>query len=191
MRKTAHSVRKSTAQRLPPLPQKTSLHLFFSQRAFRRLSKQRSKCLGSTVARPQPLTVYIQPEDEGDLDSKVDSSAADTEASQASTLLACLLLACQAFTLSSRHRRHPRRLVSIACESRAWSTSASGAPRPTADSPGCFTAPQPDGSNALPDGDASVCTAAARMAPDSGSHWNCDFADCAARRFEWCQSSHS
>jgi hypothetical protein len=104
------------------------------QRAFRRLSKQRSKCLGSTVARPQPLTVYIQPEDEGALDSKVDSSVADTEASQASTLLACLLLACRAFTLPSRHRRHPRRLVSIATESRAWSTFESGAPRPTADS---------------------------------------------------------
>ncbi len=43
------------------------------QRAFRRLSTQRSKCIGSTVARPQPLTVYTQPEDEGDLDSKVDS----------------------------------------------------------------------------------------------------------------------
>ena len=55
------------------------------QRAFRHFSRQRSKCLGSTVARPQPLTVYIQPEDEGDLDSKVDSSVADTEASQAST----------------------------------------------------------------------------------------------------------
>ena len=41
--------------------------------------------------------------------------------------------------------------------------------------PGCFTAPQPDGSNALSDDDASVCTAAARMAPDSGSHWNRDF----------------
>jgi hypothetical protein len=36
------------------------------QRAFRHFSRQRSKCLGSTVARPQPLTVYIQPEDEGD-----------------------------------------------------------------------------------------------------------------------------
>ena len=104
------------------------------QRAFRHFSRQRSKCLGSTVARPQPLTVYIQPEDEGDLDSKVDSSVADTEASQASTLLACLLLACQAFSLSSRHRRHPRRLVSIALESRAWSTSEPWAPRPTADS---------------------------------------------------------
>jgi hypothetical protein len=104
------------------------------QRAFRRLSKRRSKCLGSTVARPQPLTVCIQPEDEGDSDSKVDSSVADTEASQASTLLACLLLACRAFTLASRHRRHPRRLGSIASESRAWSTSEPGAPRPTADS---------------------------------------------------------
>ncbi len=95
---------------------------------------QRSKCLGSTVARSQPLTVYIQPEDAGELDSKVDSSVADTEASQASTLLACLLLACRAFTLSSRHRRHPRKLVSTASESRAWSTSESGAPRLTADS---------------------------------------------------------
>ena len=64
------------------------------QRAFRRLSKQRSKCLGSTVARPQPLTVCIQPEDEGDLDSKMDSSVADTEASQASTLLERLLAPC-------------------------------------------------------------------------------------------------
>jgi hypothetical protein len=67
------------------------------QRAFRRLSKQRgSKCLGSTVARLQPLTVNIQPEarDEGDLDSKVDSSVADTEASQASTLLACRPAPC-------------------------------------------------------------------------------------------------
>ena len=64
------------------------------QRAVRHFSRQRSKCLGSTVACPQPLTVYIQPEDEGDsdLDSKVDSSVADTEASQASSLLACLLL---------------------------------------------------------------------------------------------------
>ena len=104
------------------------------QRAFRRLCRQRSSCLGSTVARPQPLTVCIQPEDEGDLDSKGEFSVADTEASQASTLLACLLLACRAFTLASRHRRHPRRLVSIASESRAWSTSKLGAPRPTADS---------------------------------------------------------
>jgi hypothetical protein len=146
------------------------------QRAFRRLSKQRCKCLGSTVARPQPLTV-IQPEDEGDLDSKVDSSVADTEASQASTLLACLLLVCRAFTLSSRHRRHPRRLVSIASESRAWSTSESGAPRPTADSRLLHCPTQPDGSNALTDDDASVCTAAARMALGSGSHWNRDSAD--------------
>ena len=103
------------------------------QRAFRRLSKQRPMCLGSTVDRLQPLTVHIQPEDEGDPDSKVDSSEAGTEASQASTLLTCLLLACRAFTLSSRHRRHPRRLVSIASESRAWS-SQSWAPRPTAGS---------------------------------------------------------
>ena len=112
------------------------------QRAFRHFSRQRSKCLGSTVACPQPLTVYIQPEDEEDLDSKMDSSVADTEASQASTLLACLLLACQAFSLSSRHRRHPRRLVSIALESRAWSTSEPWAPRPTANSrlPHCPTA---------------------------------------------------
>ncbi len=79
---------------------------------------QLSKCLGSSAASPQPLTVYLQPEEEGDLDSKVDSSVADTEASQASTLLTCLLLACQAFTLSSRHWRHPRRLVGIASESR-------------------------------------------------------------------------
>ena len=43
--------------------------------------------------------------------------------------------------------------------------------------PGRFTAPQPGGSNALTDDDASVCTAAAQMALDSGSHWNRDFAD--------------
>ena len=43
--------------------------------------------------------------------------------------------------------------------------------------PGCFTAPQPDGSNALSDDDASVCTAAAQMALGSGSHWNRDFAN--------------
>ena len=41
--------------------------------------------------------------------------------------------------------------------------------------PGCSTPPQPDGSNVLTDDDASVCTAAARMALDSGSHWNRDF----------------
>lgn len=103
------------------------------QRAFRRLRRQRSSCLGSTVARPQPLTVCIQPEDEGDSDSKGELSVADTEASQASTLLACLLLACRAFTRSSRHRRHSRRMVSIASASRAWSTSESWASRPTAD----------------------------------------------------------
>jgi hypothetical protein len=103
------------------------------QRAFRRLRRQRSSCLGSTVARPQPLTVCIQPEDEGDSDSKGEFSVADTEASQASTLLACLLLACRAFTRSSRHRRHSRRMVSIASASRAWSTSESWASRPTAD----------------------------------------------------------
>ena len=67
------------------------------QRAFRHFSRQRSSCLGSTVARPQSLTVCNQPEDEGNMDSEVASSVADTEASQASTLLACLLLACQAF----------------------------------------------------------------------------------------------
>ena len=104
------------------------------QRAFRRLRRQRSSCLSSTVARPQPLTVCIQPEDEGDLDSKVEFSVADTEASQASTLLACFLLACQAFTRSSRHRRPSRRMVSIASASRAWFTSESWASRPTADS---------------------------------------------------------
>ncbi len=100
------------------------------QRAFRRLCRQRSSCLGSTVARPRTLTVCIQPEDEGDLDSKGEFSVADTEASQASTLLACLLLACRAFTRSSRHRRHSRRMVSIASASRAWSTSESWASRP-------------------------------------------------------------
>ena len=104
------------------------------QRAFRRLRRQRSSCLGSTVARPQTLTVCIQPEDEGDLDSKGEFSMADTEASQASTLLACFLLACQAFTRSSRHRRHSRRMVSIASASRAWFTSESWASRPIADS---------------------------------------------------------
>jgi hypothetical protein len=46
-----------------------------------------------------------------------DSSVADTKASQASTLLVCLLLACQASTLSSRNSRHPRRSVHIAAES--------------------------------------------------------------------------
>jgi hypothetical protein len=54
-----------------------------------------------------------------------DSSVADTEYSQASTLLACLLLASQAGTLSSRCRRHPRRSVHIASASwpsRFWST---------------------------------------------------------------------
>ena len=100
------------------------------QRAFRRLRRQRSSCLGSTVARAQPLTVCTQPEDEGDPDSKGELSVADTEASQASTLLACFLLACQAFTRSSRHRRHSRRMVSIASASRAWSTSESWASRP-------------------------------------------------------------
>ena len=40
--------------------------------------------------------------------------------------------------------------------------------------PGCFTAPQPDGSNALSDDDASVYTAVAQMALGSGSHWNRD-----------------
>jgi hypothetical protein len=80
--------------------------------------------------------VCIQPEDEGDSDSdsKGELSVADTEASQASTLLACLLLACRAFTRSSRHRRHSRRMVSIASASRAWFTSESWASRPTADS---------------------------------------------------------
>jgi hypothetical protein len=74
--------------------------------------------------------VCIQLEDEGDSDSKGELSVADTEASQASTLLACLLLACRAFTRSSRHRRHSRRMVSIASASRAWSTSESRASRP-------------------------------------------------------------
>ena len=103
------------------------------QRAFRRLRRQRSSCLGSSVARPQTLTVCIQPEDEEDLDSKGEFSIADTEASQASTLLACFLLACQAFTRSSRHRRQSRRMVNIASASRAWFTSESWASRPTAD----------------------------------------------------------
>ena len=50
------------------------------QRAFRRFSRQRSSCLGSVVARPRPLTVCNQPEDEGNTDSGVDSSVlvADT-----------------------------------------------------------------------------------------------------------------
>ena len=39
---------------------------------------------------------------------------------------------------------------------------------------GCFTAPQPDGSNALSDDDASVYTAVAQMALGLGSHWNRD-----------------
>ena len=104
------------------------------QRAFRHFSRQRSSCLGSTVARPQPLTVCIQPEDGGNTDSGVDSSVADTEASLASTLLVCLLLACQASIPSSRYRRHPRRSVRTAPESRSWSTSRFWAPRPTADS---------------------------------------------------------
>jgi hypothetical protein len=77
--------------------------------------------------------VCIQPEDEGDSDSKGELSVGDTEASQASTLLACLLLACRAFTRSSRPRRHSRRMVSIASASRAWSTPESWASRPTAD----------------------------------------------------------
>ncbi len=62
---------------------------------------------------------------EGDTGSLADSSVADTEYSQASTLLACLLLASQAGTLSSRCRRHPRRSVHIASESwpsRFWAT---------------------------------------------------------------------
>ena len=111
------------------------------QRAFRHFSRQRSSCLGSTVARPQSLSVCNQPEEEGKPDSEVASSGADTEASQASTLLACLLLACQAFA-HSRYRRHPRRSASIASESWAWSTSRFWAPRPTADSrlPHCPTA---------------------------------------------------
>ena len=104
------------------------------QRAFRHFSRQRSSCLGSTVARPQSLSVCNQPEEEGKPDSEVASSGADTEASQASTLLACFLLACQAFTRSSRHRRPSRRMVSIASASRAWFTSESWASRPTADS---------------------------------------------------------
>jgi hypothetical protein len=158
------------------------------QRAFRRLSKQRSKCLGSTVARPQPLTVYLQPgpEDEGDLDSKVDSSVPVCQwptrrpvklqrSSPACSLPAGLslfdldtggiLAGWLASPLSPGHGPH----LNL------------GHPDPlqtrTPGSAGCFTAPQPDGSNALTDDDASVCTAAARMAPDSGSHWNRDFAD--------------
>ena len=55
------------------------------QRAFRHFSRQRSSCLGGTVARPQPLAVCNQPEEEGHIDPGVDSSVADTEASQAST----------------------------------------------------------------------------------------------------------
>ena len=102
------------------------------QRAFRHFSRQRSSCLGSTVARPQSLTVCSQPGGEGNMDPEVASSVADTEASQASTLLACLLLACQAFALSSRYRRHSRRSASIVSESWAWSTSRFWAPRPTA-----------------------------------------------------------
>ena len=56
------------------------------QRAFRRFTRQRSSCPGIIVARPhwQPPTVCIQPK--GDTDSLPDSSVADTEASQASTL---------------------------------------------------------------------------------------------------------
>ena len=76
-----------------------------------------------------------------------DSSVADTEASQASTLLVCLLLACQASTLSSRYRRHPRRSVHIAAESWPatwlWALRRTAEPRlrllhcPTAKWAGC------------------------------------------------------
>ncbi len=102
------------------------------QRAFRHFIRQRSSCLGSTVARPQSLTVCSQPGGEGNMYPEVASSVADTEASQASTLLACLLLACKAFAPSSRYRRHSRRSASIVSESWAWSTSRLWAPRPTA-----------------------------------------------------------
>ena len=40
--------------------------------------------------------------------------------------------------------------------------------------PGYFTGSQPDGLNLHIGVSASACTAAARMAPDSGSHWNRD-----------------
>ena len=103
------------------------------QRAFRRLSRQRSSCLDGVVARPQPPTLCTQPEDEGNTDFGGDSSVADTEASQASTLLVCLLLACQASLLSSRYRRHSRRSARIAFEPRSWPTSRLWAPRPPAE----------------------------------------------------------
>jgi hypothetical protein len=82
--------------------------------------------LSADRTRPANLTALgqcAQPEE--DTGSLADSSVADTEYSQASTLLACLLLASQAGTLSSRCRRHPRRSVHIASASwpsRFWST---------------------------------------------------------------------
>ena len=103
------------------------------QRAFRHFSRQRSSCLGSTVARLQPLTECIQPEDGGTTDSGVDASVADTEASLASTLLVGLLLACRASISSFRYRRHPRRSVRTASESWAWSTSRFWTPRSAAE----------------------------------------------------------
>ena len=103
------------------------------QRAFRHFSRQRRSCLGSTVARPQPLTVCIQPEDGGTTDSGVDASVADTEASLASTLLVGLLLACRASISSFRYRRHPRRSVRTASESWAGSTFCFWAPRSAAE----------------------------------------------------------
>jgi hypothetical protein len=62
----------------------------------------RPAILFADFTRSTGLTALSQrAEPEGDTDSLADSSVADTEASQASTLLVCLLLACQASTLSS------------------------------------------------------------------------------------------
>ena len=52
MRETAHSFRKSTAQRPLPLPQKSSLHLFFSQNDVRKATQSE---FGITLAQDEPI----------------------------------------------------------------------------------------------------------------------------------------
>ncbi len=145
----------------------------------------------------------LQPEDEGNTDSGVESSVPDTEASQASTLLACLLLACQAFILSSRYRRHPRSSVRIASESesRSWSASRFWAPL----TPRVPDPQQSPALTALGTARWAGCTYRRKRLSRLGLHRGCTrgshriqaltgtvtLLTPAAKRLEWLQSSHS
>ncbi len=86
----------------------------------------------SVFARPQPLTVCIQPADEGDTASGMDFSVVDTETSQDCIYAPRLPAPCMpGFYLFFPLPSHPRRLVHIACK--LWSTPRFWATQPTAE----------------------------------------------------------